>query len=362
MNMKTIMHRLVILLLVASAATGRIASAAAFTCKPATPDLTNAREITIPSHTLSINKVVPDTWVELGSYSATGVKVMGDNCDEPGIGMDMKRFYFSGTGVQPKFIGFAPPDGDAIFEVSSAYRNVGITIKVRKSTGGPWIKVQAGTALNYIDYSDVAQPAVDVQVTLYVKVPPGSGPGRLIIGGRYPRNIFNDSGDEINGIAVGQTDYPVQVILGDIWLDRPTCQFSVSEQNKTIDMGSIDPSAFNAPGAKSADHPFTVSTERCNEVTTGLHMEFEPDGPVTNPDLFPTSKPELGLGLISLDSRGAPVGGQSIKPNDGLDFDPATPATGAATYHFKAFLEQLGSGPVSSGGVDAKVRVMVTYD
>jgi type 1 fimbria pilin len=279
---------------------------------------------------------------------------MGPECGS--YGLAQKQFMYQGTGA-PKVIGF---DGmTPIFEIKSNETKVGVAIEVAKAGTGSYKYVASNTTTQYIEYeAGVDRPAIDIRLTEYVKIPAGAQPGVLVAGALYNKNIFYSSWDEIVTKGDKKTEVPLQVTLSSIVLQQPTCTISPSEKTKTVNMGSIDPSQFSGVGTKSNEVPFTFVLGNCNEVTTGMHMTFEADMPGTDASVFPTDRPELGLGLISLDSHGASGTGEPIVPNSQIDFDAAS----GGSYRFKAFLEQLDPGSISPGGVISRVRVLVNYD
>jgi type 1 fimbria pilin len=354
-NVKNITVRCVVGLAICFGMAGRPVFAQ---CAPTSTTVAQAQAVSFGAHTIYTTEATPGKWVQVEERVSNPVVIMGPNCGS--IGMQPKSFAFQGTGLKPKLVGFTD-QSEPIFEIKSGNTNVGVVVEVGKANGSYQI-LESSTTKKRIQFdSGEDNPALQIRLREYVRLPFDGKPGVLVQGGLYNQSVFPSAWDEI--YSQNETTYkvvPLQVTVGTITLLQPTCTISPTEKNKVVDMGSVDLSQFSGPGTKSVEKPFTFELGNCNKATLSMHMTFESDKPFSGtPHLFPTEgRSGLGLGLISLDSRGASGTGEVITPDSQLDFD----AESGKLFRFKAYLEQVDSDPVIPGGVTSKVRVLVNYD
>jgi type 1 fimbria pilin len=134
-------------------------------------------------------------------------------------------------------------------------------------------------------------------------------------------------------------------------IGAPTCAFRADKLTQIVPIGQFATAEFNGDH-ETAPRDFELISTGCS-ARAQIHMTFDGTA-ATDPQLFATDNPALGLKLFSVDRS------QEIAPNVSRDLE-LTPSLTGATYTFQATLKQMGVAPVLPGPVTATVNITIDY-
>lgn len=356
MNLKIMISRSLMLLLltVASMEQSAFAQVIPSGCQTNYMNPSDALRGDLGSHTISTSQVAGrgGEWILIGGWKQkNNVHLAGPNCTALGL---FNQLRITGNS---NIIRYFPNDPNMpIYRfTSSGSSTVGFVLQYKTPMdGGNWQNLKTSAEQKTYGHSD-QNLDIDFRYQLAVLVPTVAVTQTLITGGTTPAaSLLNPLTMNLSGTP--NQLYPLQINVGTVVFQIPTCGFAPNTLNQLVDLREFPLSDFTGVGYETPARNFELKTDNCNTVAArdGFTIQFTSDGVVLDPSYFPTSISQLGLKLVALDSS---LGTKDIKPGDKVGFSAAEPTT---VYRFQAYLHQLQNS-VPAGRVNSAVKLTITY-
>ena len=307
------------------------------------------------SHIVKSSDFPTGSWAPLTDWLPQSVFIAGDQCQGEVVN---SVFVLGKASAQQSF------EGRRIYPIPGVVPqyagNVGYQVYVSKTDGGAKVNPSTTYPGSEVKYKGESTVTMWFYVRLVVKNPDQNASTTLIQSGlNVPAGqVFQQVSYQASNPQPDQVKiFPLQLDIGQVILQVPTCTITADTLTQTIELGEFNVADFTGPGYETPQKTFFLRTQNCNDFTSSLRITFTSQTAV-DPAYFPTSTDKLGLHLVAMDAVGAPPGGLDVTP--AANQPTFTASTNGSQYEFRASLHQL-SAPVQAGAVSSRLTLLVNY-